>query len=152
MRKILVIDDESEVLDIMREVLEAENFEVHTAANGQIALDKLKEEAWYHLILCDLTMPVADGFEVLRNLLLDYPQIATVVVSAHSQSDKIIEALKSGAVDYLIKPLNYQEMIDKVYVLAELGESRHRIYREAHEARGVRREALFRLKNTGSGT
>lgn len=152
MRKILVIDDESEVLDIMREVLEAENFEVHTAGNGQVALERLEKEAWYHLILCDLTMPVADGFEVLRKVLLEYPQIPTVVVSAHSQSDKVIEALKSGAVDYLIKPLNYQQLLEKVYILAELGESRHRLYRESENLRGVRREALFRLKNTGSGT
>lgn len=153
-----MVEDESDLLEMTAELLRSENFHVDTAANGLIAIEHLRKDSDFHLVLCDLSMPGADGKQVLKEILLKYPQIPVAVMTAHFDNENIIETLKLGAVDYLIKPVDFDELLKKVFVLVELGESRRKYLAELEASKAAednssnlyetyRREALFRIKN-----
>ena len=104
MAKILIVDDEIEVLRVYSDILKKENFEVVEAKNGidglKIALDFKPD-----LILLDILMPVMDGIAMLKELKIDnaVKNIPVIVLTNFSDTKKIAEAMESGAVGYLIK-------------------------------------------------
>jgi DNA-binding NtrC family response regulator len=148
-RKILVIDDEPDLRDTIQEILQAEHFEVLSAANGKEALQVIEKDPWIHLVLCDLSMPVLSGPEFIRLGLTRFPHIPIAVISAHSASETLIEAMRLGAVDYFIKPFDMVAMVEKVYVLVEMGVTRQKalLETEANVKAKERTENLLRLKN-----
>lgn len=116
--KIMIVEDDSFVMDIYQTKLSSEGFEIITAMNGQEALDRLeKEKSLPDLILLDIIMPRIDGLEVLRrikgnSLLKDIP---VILLTNLSQKEEIETGLGLGAKDYLIKshftPLEVLEKI-----------------------------------------
>lgn len=137
-RRILLIDDEPDILANFRFIFEAENFEVETASSGNEAQRKIQQNPEFHLAICDLTMPDGDGASVLSRILLDYPHIPVMVVSAHFEGNKIIETLRLGASDYVVKPVDFASLVEKAYILSEIGVSPLR----------TRKNALLRLRNS----
>jgi two-component system sensor histidine kinase/response regulator len=114
-KKVLAIDDENDVLLIIRSALHAEGYEVVTANNGYDGL-ALAEDASPDLIILDIMMPEMDGFEVLEQLKENErtAHIPIVILTGVSSKDKIREALNKGIDYYIVKPFDYQDLVSKV--------------------------------------
>lgn len=113
--KILVVDDHPDNVEIIDARLSSRGYRVETATNGQEALDKVQAEP-PHLILCDVMMPVMDGYEVSRRIKNDetLPYIPIILVTARDSPRDKVEGLDAGADDYLTKPVNFPELEARV--------------------------------------
>jgi DNA-binding response OmpR family regulator len=113
--KILVVDDEPDVLLIVKTGMQAEGYEVVTASNGVDALAMVKEEK-PDVVILDVMMPLMDGFEVLAKLKEDDATAAVPVImlTGLSERSKIQKALVSGIHFYVVKPFEFEELIQKV--------------------------------------
>ena len=106
MRKVLVVDDEPQAVELLEEFLTAKGYAVVGASGGAEALHKLKEER-PHLMLLDIRMPVMDGLEVLRRAREIDREVGIVMVTAVNEESIGREALRMGAYDYITKPLDF---------------------------------------------
>lgn len=111
---ILVVDDEQIVRDSIKAWLEDEGFAVDTAASGPEALNLLSKQA-YQLMLTDIKMPGMDGVEVLQSAKADFPDLCVVMMTAYATVETAVEAMKTGAFDYLIKPFDPDVLIPMVF-------------------------------------
>ena len=115
--RILVVDDELIVRDSLKEWLSEEGFGVDMAGSGTEALDRLSEEK-FDLMLLDIKMTGMDGVEVLRRAKDLHPELTVIMMTAYATVDTAVDAMKIGALDYLIKPFEPEAMIpmvEKVY-------------------------------------
>jgi len=112
--RILVVDDELIVRDSIKEWLEDEGFAVEMAASGQEALNKLATKP-YHLMLTDIKMPGMDGVELFERAHKPFPDLTVVMMTAYATVETAIEAMKIGALDYLLKPFDPEILVDKVF-------------------------------------
>lgn len=113
--RVLVVDDDPQVLRLMRVNLELEGYDVVSAPDGEEALEMVLSER-PDVVVCDVMMPGMDGLTVLRNLRSN-PQtskIPFVVVSAKAQRSDVKAALDMGADRYITKPFDPQELLDAV--------------------------------------
>jgi len=109
LRKILVIDDEQNIRKMLTRVLSSEGFIVKEAINGLEALKRLEEEN-YSLVLLDLKMPGLNGIETLRKIREYDLNLPVIMMSAYGSIAEAVEAMKLGALDYLIKPFDIEEL------------------------------------------
>ncbi len=116
-KKVLVIDDENDILLIIKSALHEEGYDVTTANNGYDGL-ALAEDASPDLIILDIMMPEMDGFEVLQQLRENEKtaRIPIVILTGMSSKDKIREALNKGIDYYIVKPFEYQDLVSKVKI------------------------------------
>ncbi len=126
--QILVVDDELNLRRVLAAQLSRDGYDVHTAADGAAGLEAL---ANHHidLLITDLKMPGIDGMELLRRALRDEPELPVVMITAHGTVDNAVEALKTGAFDYITKPFDQSEV--RAIVKKAL-ETRRLASREAH--------------------
>ncbi|MEJ5357329.1 MAG: response regulator [Desulfobacterales bacterium] len=110
--RILLVDDEWSVRDSLKEWLEAEGFSTAMAASGPEALAALREKA-FQLMLLDIKMPGMDGVEVLERAKQISPGLDVVMMTAYATVETAVEAMKIGALDYLIKPFDVADLIPK---------------------------------------
>lgn len=118
MTKILIVDDETDILDFLSYNLKKEGFEVVTASNGLDAI-KIATETQPHLIILDIMMPEIDGIEVCRRLRL-LPQFNKTIITfltAREEDFTQIQALDVGGDDYITKPIKPQVLISRVNAL-----------------------------------
>ena len=108
-KPILVVDDEKNIRLTMSQSLESLEIPIQTAVNGEEALRKLRETE-FGLVFLDLKMPGMDGMEVLRRIKDDWPKIRVIIITAHGTIDAAVEAMKSGAVDFIQKPFSPGEI------------------------------------------
>lgn len=122
-RKVLVIDDEPDVLDFLKLVLAKSGYEPLVAPNGTEGLIRAHVEK-PDLILLDITMGEMDGWETLRQLKLNpgSRDVPVVVLSARAEDKDKIRALQEGALDYITKPFSLRDSLSKIAVLLEGGE------------------------------
>ena len=113
--RILVVDDHPDNVDILDARLTSRGYEVETATNGQEALDRVAANP-PHLILCDVMMPLMDGYEVSRRIKTDdsLPFIPIILVTARDSTQDKVEGLDAGADDYITKPINFPELEARV--------------------------------------
>ena len=136
MRKILVIDDEQNIRKMLTRVLSPEGFMVKEANNGLEALKRLQEEN-YSLVLLDLKMPGLNGIETLKEIRQNDLNLPVIMMSAYGSIPEAVEAMKLGALDYLIKPFDIEELkiiIKRAIKQYEL-EVENIYYREEEEKR-----------------
>jgi DNA-binding NtrC family response regulator len=107
--KILVIDDEEIIRLSCQRILTEEGYEVHTRLSGPEGLKLLAEEP-FDLAIVDLKMPGMDGIEVLQSIKRDYPQTPVIMITGYATVESAVEAMKSGAFDYLPKPFTPDEV------------------------------------------
>jgi two-component system, NtrC family, nitrogen regulation response regulator NtrX len=107
--RILVIDDERSIRNVLKEILENESYQVDVAENGPEGLELISREK-YDVVLCDIKMPKMDGIEVLENInrICDTP---VVMISGHGTIETAVDAIKKGAYDYLAKPLDLNRIL-----------------------------------------
>ncbi|RJP77144.1 MAG: response regulator [Desulfobacteraceae bacterium] len=115
---ILVVDDELVIRDSLREWLLDEGFSADMAASGPEALEKIAQHS-YQLMLLDIKMPGMDGVTVLTKAREAAPGIAVVMMTAYATVDTAVSAMKTGAMDYLLKPFEPEVLIPKVIELYE---------------------------------
>ncbi len=112
-KPILIVDDEKNIRLTLSQALETLGAEIDTAANGDEALTKLKEKE-FGLILLDIRMPGMDGMEVLRRVRDIRPDIRIIMITAYGTIESAVEAMKLGAVDFLQKPFDPEEIRELV--------------------------------------
>ena len=114
MANIMIVDDSRILRKILTNTLvEAGHTIVADAGNGKEALlllEKIKPD----LVTLDITMPVMDGIEALKEIKKNYPDITVIMVSAAGQKNKVLEALKSGASDFIHKPFEPEDVINVI--------------------------------------
>src|SRR5689334_5859377 len=108
-KQILVVDDEANLRRVLSAQLARDGYDVHIAEDGETALAFLKEHH-IDLVITDLRMPKVDGMELLRAALRDDPSRPVVMMTAHGTIDNAVEALKTGAFDYITKPFDQNEV------------------------------------------
>ncbi len=107
MIKMLVVDDEVEICDFLKSFFEERDYKVFMATNGEKAI-KIAEHEKPSIVLLDIKMPGIDGIEVLKRIKESNPSIKVIMVTAIETHDKIEEALRLGADNYITKPLNLE--------------------------------------------
>ncbi len=123
--RILVVDDELIVRDSLKAWLDdEEGFTVDTAESGLDALEKLTTQS-YQLMLLDIKMPGMDGVEVLKKVKETYPDMQVVMMTAYATVETAVEAMKIGALDYLIKPFEAENLIPPILRIYEDVEASH---------------------------
>ncbi|MFC1813995.1 response regulator, partial [Thermodesulfobacteriota bacterium] len=146
--RILIVDDEEIARTNLEHILKKEGFHVVTAVNGAEALDLLSRQP-YHLMLTDIKMPGMDGVEVLRRARQDYPDLCVVMMTAYATVETAVEAMKIGALDYLLKPFDLDTLVSMVV----------RIYQDLELSRDLHKDGLMplddaveiRITDTGKG-
>lgn len=113
MRKILIIDDEKEILDSLSSILEDEGFSVLKAEDGKRGLD-LYEKELPDLVILDLWMPEMDGIEVLKKIKRMKKDARVIVISGHGNISTAVEAVKKGACDFIEKPLSIVKVLEVI--------------------------------------
>ena len=108
--KILILDDEENMLHMLKTILTKEGYEIATANNGIEGLKKIESNS-FDTILCDLRMPEMDGLSFLKATREKNIQSTTIMMSAYGTIDMAIEAMKLGAYDYISKPFKPDEII-----------------------------------------
>ena len=102
--RVLIVEDEPNVLLVFRTALESDNYRVTAAPDGDLALTWLAQEA-FDVVLLDLQMPRVDGMEVLVRLRERGDTTPVVMISAHDRAPDVVQAMRLGAIDFLSKPL-----------------------------------------------
>jgi two-component system response regulator AtoC len=108
-KQILVVDDEANLRRVLVAQLTRDGYEVHSAEDGEAGLAFLREHH-IDLVITDLRMPKVDGMDLLRAALRDEPARPVVMMTAHGTVDTAVEALKTGAFDYITKPFDQNEV------------------------------------------
>lgn len=113
--KILVIDDEPNIVQTLQDRLEMNDYKVITACNGKEGLEKALSEK-PDIILLDVIMPIMDGHEMLERLRQSEAgkEIAVIMLTARSQSQDVARANACGIEDYVVKPFDLSELLEKV--------------------------------------
>lgn len=117
--KILVVDDEKDTREMMKDVFVSKGYEVFTAGNGLEALSRIPE-AEPDIIISDIRMPKMDGMELLENIRKKFAHIPVIMVTAHGTIETAVEAMKMGAKDYILKPFRLDEILTKIKTFAQL--------------------------------
>lgn len=111
MAKLLLVDDDVELVELLSELLQLEGFEVDVAYNGKEALDKFDES--YHLVLLDIMMPILNGIETLKQIRQRFSTPIMMLTARGNEIDRVI-GLELGADDYLPKPFNDRELVARI--------------------------------------
>jgi two-component system, NtrC family, response regulator AtoC len=135
--RILIVEDDVVFLRPLLRVVEAEGYEVRAAQSGEAALDLLGQED-VELVLTDKLLPKMDGIELVRQIRAGHPEVAVVVMTAHATVEAAVEALRLGAVDFLLKPFELTEAVLVIRRAIELQD-----LRLAKGARGRRNQDQF---------
>jgi len=114
--RLLIVDDERVVRDSLKEWLEDEGFQVDTAESGMEAIEKLTKES-FNLMLLDIKMPGMDGVEVLKRSKEINPGLPVVMMTAYATVETAVEAMKIGAMEYLMKPFDPDSLVPLVVQL-----------------------------------
>ena len=133
--RILVVDDDANVREIFQEKLEHSGYEVSTAATAEDALGRVKKFD-PQIVITDLRMPGMDGLQLLEKVKGSMPDVDVVVVTGHEDMNSAVSAMKAGAFDYVVKPINLRE----VEALVERCLREQELNRQVREAEGEQEE------------
>ncbi len=111
--KILLVDDEPNILQFLELGLQNEGFEVSCASNGPAAITLMKQFQ-PHVVILDVMMPGMDGFEVCR-MLKKMENVAIIMLTARDEVDDRVKGLNLGADDYMVKPFSFEELLARIY-------------------------------------
>ncbi len=110
---ILIVDDEQEIRDSLSEVLTDEGYLAYTAENGAVALDMLGEQH-YDIIISDIKMPELDGVTLLQKVKEQAPDTFVILITSYGSTETAIHAMRHGAIDYILKPIDFDELILRI--------------------------------------
>jgi len=123
---ILIVDDDPDIRNVLKELLSMEkNLSIDTAENGLDALEKIKNGK-YDLVITDIKMPVMDGIEFLKELRKSFSDMPVVVMSAYAEFDSLVEALHLGAMNFIKKPFDFDEIVHIILQVINLYSERNK--------------------------
>jgi DNA-binding NtrC family response regulator len=111
--RVLLVDDEEEFVETLAQRLEVRDFDVTTALSGADALERT-EDTEIDLVILDVQMPGVDGLEVLREIKQRKPLIEVIMLTGHATVQTAIDGMKLGAFDFLLKPAETEELVEKI--------------------------------------
>ena len=111
--KVLLVDDETDFLEVMSERMTTRGLEVSTSTSAKDAL-KLTQDENYDAVVLDLMMPEMDGIEALAALKEKHPELQIILLTGHGSVEKGVEAMKLGAMDFLEKPIDMNALTEKI--------------------------------------
>jgi DNA-binding NtrC family response regulator len=133
--KILVVDDEENIRTIIKRSFQKEGYTVFTASSGNEALQELTKNS-FDLVITDLKMPDGDGINLIKQIHSLYPDTMVMVITAYASTESAVEAMKAGAIDYIVKPINIEELriiVRNALEKKTLQEENLRLKRELYE-------------------
>ena len=107
--KILVVDDEEAIREVISTLLEAQGYACTVCSNGRLALDAFRRDS-FDLVLSDIVMPEMDGLKLLAELRQDDPDVPVIMVTAMHDISIALEAIRAGAYDYILKPFEKDQL------------------------------------------
>lgn len=113
MAKILIVDDERDIVIVLRHLLTEKGYEVREASNGLAGLS-LFQTHFFDLVITDVRMPTMDGMAFLREIKQLMPATPVIVLTAYDSVETAIEATERGASIYMIKPFKVEELLDVI--------------------------------------
>ncbi len=137
-RRIVIADDERNTREGLKWAIEGKGVEVSLAADGQEALDILATRD-VDLVIADLKMPKVDGMELLQRIKEDYASTEVIVLTGHGTVESAVEAMKIGAYDYVMKPVNLDELnllVERALMLRSMKEENLELHRQLDERYG----------------
>jgi DNA-binding NtrC family response regulator len=147
MQRILVIDDEESIRDLLKDFLEAKGFQIVSASDGESGLKLLTEDA-FALFLLDLMMPGMSGLDVLRQCAAKKIDVPSIVITAHATVQTAVEAVKLGAFEYITKPFNLEELyivIKKALDVSTLQQENSSLKKELEKKSSFNKRALDQI-------
>lgn len=110
--KLMLVDDEERFLSTTQKLIKRKGYEVLTATSGGEAIDKLSHHA-VHVVILDVKMPGLDGIATLKWIKQLHPLIEVIMLTGHATVESAVEGLKAGAHDYLMKPVDIGDLLEK---------------------------------------
>lgn len=123
MKKILVIDDDTFMCDLLVNHLKQNNFEAQGTYSGKNGI-KMVENSHYDVVLCDYRLPNTDGYEVLQQIKAKKPALPVIIMTAYAEIKMAVKLIKSGAFDYVTKPVQPEEIKNLIHKALESKEGR----------------------------
>jgi len=110
MEKILIVDDDPEILQVIAEILRQAGYDVDQAEDGRVAIRRIEDD-FYDLVITDLNLPKADGMKILQYIVDQSPDTMCVILTGYGTIKSSVEAIKMGAFDYISKPVKSDEIL-----------------------------------------
>lgn len=132
-RRVLVVDDETDIRDILSSVVRDLNLECDVAENGIEALELLKKNI-YHAVLCDIGMPEMNGLECLAKAQVENISAPFVFVTGYDDQKRSLQAIRLGALDFIAKPFDVNEVREVIFRVIEIGIRRKHMYQHLKSA------------------
>ncbi len=110
---VLVVDDEEDFVEILSLRLKDAGEKVHEAFSGKTCLKQLETHA-IDVVILDIKMPGMDGIQTLREIKRRHPLVEVILLTGHGTTETAVEGMKQGAFDYLLKPADFTELLDKI--------------------------------------
>ncbi len=117
-RKILLVEDDESLGYVLSEYLKMKAFDIVWAKNGKAALEMIHKD-FFDLIVLDVMMPEMDGFTLARDLKKDFPEMPFIFLTSRSLKVDVLKGFSLGAVDYLKKPIDEEELVVRLNTLLE---------------------------------
>ena len=131
MFRILIVDDELQILEALQTFFRLRGYEVQAAAEPQAALERVQRDT-FHVALLDINMPQMTGIELLTRIKETRPTVQVVMMTAYTSIEKAIECIERGAGDYLLKP--FQDLEELANVVKQAAERAGRWEEVARES------------------
>ena len=147
--KILLVDDKHEFAAILTQRLTKRNYSVTVVHSGKDTLAQLEKDKDIEVVILDVIMPGMDGIETLKLIKKKWPLVEVIMLTGHSTLDSAINAMKFGAHDYLLKPIELEQLVSKIEKAA--GKIRHRnklileVYMTPYLTQREREEQIARI-------
>ena len=129
---VLLVDDEETFVQTLAKRLTLRRFNVYTATRKPRVFETLSENR-IDVVLLDVRMPDLDGIEATKDIKADYPLVEVILLTGHASMEASLEGMKMGAFDYLLKPVNIDELVYKI--------------EDAHRKKELQEEKIRRLKD-----
>ena len=110
--KLMLVDDEERFLTTTQKLLAKKGYEALTATSGAAALETLEQKN-VHVVILDVKMPGMDGIATLQEIKRQFPLVEVIMLTGHATVESAVDGLKSGATDYLMKPTDIDELLQK---------------------------------------
>ena len=123
--RVLIVDDETNIVSSLHGILEDEGYQIDTADDGVEALEHVQSDP-PDLVLLDIWLPGMDGIEVLKTIKTYHPEIEVLIMSGHGTIDTAVKATKLGAFDFIEKPFSLDQLVQSVDKALRLKRSRTR--------------------------
>lgn len=148
---ILIIEDDTELNDVLSEMATSSNYDVLQAHNGQEAIALLTDaQKQPVLVLCDVKMPVMGGLEFVKQTILKDLDLNICLISGNNDKTEIVEGLRLGVIDYIDKPVSFKDLQARLKLMVDIGKRKDQIKNQLKDNNAakisIRLNNLMKLK------